>query len=492
MKYSNTTVAVRTTGHYINDQEHTGNDPESIEVWSPVDGTLIGNVPDANSEIVNQAALAGLESFPKWSETPVKERVQVLFKFKQLLEQDIDDIADLVHKENGKTHAEAKAEIEKGIEVVEFASSLPQIMNQELLEVSRGVDCFGRRYPLGVVAAITPFNFPAMVPLWMIPIAIGTGNTLILKPSEQVPLTANVLAQYLQKAGLPKGVFNVVHGGKQTVEAIVDNQHIKAIGFVGSSAVAKIVYEKGTLSGKRVLALGGAKNHLVVMPDAEPDSTASNIVASAFGCAGQRCMAASVLILVGKSDHILEKIIAEANKVQAGLNLGAVISETAKTKIETYIERAENSGAVILKDGRGAIVKGLEGGTYVNPTIIDGVQPGNECACDEIFGPVLTVLRVNTLEEALQIENANPYGNAAAIFTTSGGAARHFSNKASAGMIGVNIGVPVPREPFSFGGWNQSRFGYGDITGAEAVRFWTNLKKITQKWTAGASGNWMS
>ncbi|MGC4234898.1 MAG: CoA-acylating methylmalonate-semialdehyde dehydrogenase, partial [Niabella sp.] len=436
--------------------------------------------------------LSAAKAFTEWSRVPIKERVQVLFRFKQLLEHDIDKVADLVHKENGKTHAEAKAEIEKGIEVVEFAASLPQIMNQELLEVSRGIDCYSRRYPLGVVAAITPFNFPAMVPLWMIPIAIGTGNTLIHKPSEQVPLTANVLATYLQKAGLPKGVFNVVHGDKQTVQAIIDNPTIKAIGFVGSSAVAKIVYEKGTMNGKRVLALGGAKNHLIVMPDADPDSTASNIVASAFGCAGQRCMAASVVVLVGNSEHILDKIVSEAQKVKAGTNLGAVISLEAKARIEHYIERAQTNGASILLDGRHALVEDMENGTYVNPTIIDGVQPTNECACDEIFGPVLTVLRVNTLEEALQIENGNPYGNAAAIFTTNGGTARYFSDNTNAGMIGINIGVPVPREPFSFGGWNQSRYGYGDITGAEAIRFWTNLKKVTQKWTSNAPKNWMS
>jgi malonate-semialdehyde dehydrogenase (acetylating)/methylmalonate-semialdehyde dehydrogenase len=349
-----------------------------------------------------------------------------------------------------------------------------------------------RRYPLGVVAGITPFNFPAMVPMWMIPIAIGTGNSFILKPSEQVPLTANLLADYLQRAGLPNGVFNVVHGDKQTVEAIVDHADIKAIGFVGSSAVAKIVYQKGIMNGKRVLALGGAKNHLVVMPDADPEITAANVVASAYGCAGQRCMAASVLILVGNSNHILEKIIDEATKIQAGVNLGSVISIKAKERIENYIARAQNIGANILVDGRNAFVKGKENGTYVNPTIIEGVDPTNECACDEIFGPVLTVLRVKTLEEALAIENVNPYGNAAAIYTTNGGSARYFSDKASAGMIGVNVGVPVPREPFSFGGWNNSRFGYGDITGAEGIRFWTNLKKITQKWTANAAKNWMS
>jgi len=446
----------------------------------------------ADGNLVRDAVNVAKNAFASWSEVPVKDRAQVLFRFKQLVENDLNALAELVSEENGKTHSESKAEIEKGLEVTEFATSLPQIYNQELLEVSRGVDCASRRYPLGVVAGITPFNFPAMVPLWMIPIAIGTGNTFIHKPSEQVPLTPNVLAEYLQRAGLPKGVYNIVHGDKTTVEALLDNNDIKAVGFVGSSAVAKLVYQKGTMAGKRVLALGGAKNHLVVMPDADADITAANVAASAYGCAGQRCMAASVLILVGNSDHILEKIIAEAQKIRAGINLGAVISPAAKQRIENYITRAEQNGADILVDGRNAFVKGKEQGNYVNPTIIAGVEPTNECACDEIFGPVLTVLRVGSLDEALAIENANPYGNAAAIYTTNGGTARYFSEKASAGMIGVNIGVPVPREPFSFGGWNSSRFGYGDITGMDGVRFWTNLKKITTKWTASAAKNWMS
>ncbi len=483
---------IPSNGHFINGSETAEPYQEVLEVSSPVDGSVLGSVPNGDARHVQEAADAASQAFVKWSNTPIKDRIQVLFRFKHLVEENIDDIAQVTHSENGKTLAEAKAEIEKGIEVVEFAASLPQILHQESLEVSRGVDCFTKRYPLGVVAAITPFNFPAMVPLWMIPIAIATGNTLIHKPSEQVPLTANLLAAYFKKAGLPDGVYNIVHGNRQAVEAILDNPTIKAIGFVGSSSVAKLVYEKGTINGKRVLALGGAKNHLVVMPDADPGSTASNIVASAFGCAGQRCMAASVLILVGKTDHILAKIVEEAKKIRAGINLGAIISETAKTRIENYISNAEKEGASILLDGRNAIVENKEKGSYVNPTIIDGIEADNKCACDEIFGPVLSVLRVDSLEEALQIENKNPYGNAAAIFTTNGGTARYFSDKASAGMIGVNIGVPVPREPFSFGGWNQSRFGYGDITGMDAIHFWTNLKKTTQKWSSNPSHNWMS
>jgi malonate-semialdehyde dehydrogenase (acetylating) / methylmalonate-semialdehyde dehydrogenase len=489
---SEPTIAARVTGHYIQGEIIDSGTGKHIDVTSPLDGTLLGAVPDGDAQVVDRAVAAATEAFQTWGHLPVKERVQVLFKFKHLLEKDINDVADLVSKENGKTHLEAKAEIEKGIEVTEFATSLPQILQQETLEVSRGVECEQKRFPLGVVAGITPFNFPAMVPLWMIPIALGTGNTFILKPSEQVPLTANVLGDYLLQSGLPRGAFNVVHGSRPAVEAITDHRGIKAIGFVGSSAVAKIVHSRGTLSGKRVLALGGAKNHLVVMPDADPEMTATNVVASAYGCAGQRCMAASVLILVGNNEPILAKIISEAEKIRAGVNLGSVISPSAKERIESYITRAEKSGARILLEGRNTTVPGKEKGTYVNPTVIDNVPPNHEAACDEIFGPVLTVLRVKTLEEALAIENANPYGNAAAIYTTNGGTAKYFSDNASAGMIGINIGVPVPREPFSFGGWNNSRFGYGDITGMEGVRFWTNLKKVTTKWTASAAKNWMS
>jgi len=484
-------VSRKITGHYINGEDYNA-DTEMVTIKSPIDGSHLGEVPVASADTVDKAVLAAKDAFGPWSETTVKDRVQVLFRFKQLVEKDILEIAEIVSSENGKTISESRAEIEKGLEVTEFATSLPQIYQQEILEVSRGVTCRSVKYPLGVVAGITPFNFPAMVPLWMIPIAIGVGNTFIHKPSEQVPLSANVIAHYLTEAGLPKGVFNVVHGDKRAVDLVLDNQDIKAIGFVGSSAVAKIVYTKGTLNNKRVLALGGAKNHLIVMPDADPEMTASNVVASAYGCAGQRCMAASVLILVGDCDAILERIVEEAKKIEAGVNMGAVISQVAKDRIEGYISRAESNGARILVDGRNTTVLNKENGTYVNPTIIDGVTTDNEAACDEIFGPVLTVLRVNTLDEALEIENNNPYGNAASIYTLDGGTANYFSDRASSGMVGVNIGVPVPREPFGFGGWNSSRFGYGDITGIESVGFWTKTKKVTSKWKANATKNWMS
>jgi len=461
-------------------------------VHSPLDGRKLGEVEFADAAALDAAVTRAQAAFDGWSQTPVKDRVQPLFRFKQLVEDDIAALSKLVGDENGKTVAEAEAGIRKGLEVVEFACSLPAIQDGQLLEVSRGVDCFTRRYPLGVVAGITPFNFPAMVPLWMIPLAIASGNSFLLKPSEQVPLTGGRIGELLLEAGMPEHVYQVVHGGRETVEGLLDHPGIAAAAFVGSTRVAKLVHQRGTAAGKRVLALGGAKNHLVVVPDADPAITARNVVSSACGCAGQRCMAASVLILVGEADTILDAIEEEMRQVVAGENMGAIISAEAKQRIESYITRAEESGATLRLDGRGVEIPGKEDGHYVGATLIDGVEPGHEAACDEIFGPVLTVLRVDTLEQALEIENASPYGNAASIYTSSGATARHFEARASAGMIGVNIGVPVPREPFSFGGWNQSKFGEGDITGHDGLRFWTKTKKVTQKWTAGASQNWMS
>ncbi len=464
----------------------------ALPIESPWDGSSLGEVSLSGAREVDAAVAAAAGAFPAWGATPVKDRVQVLFKFKALVEANMEELSRLVSAENGKTPAEARAGIEKGLEVVEFACSLPQLIHGELLEVSAGVDCYTRRYPLGVVAGITPFNFPAMVPMWMFPIALACGNTFLLKPSEQVPLTPLRLAELFRDAGLPGGVFNVVQGARETVEALLDHPGIQAAAFVGSTPVAKLVYARGIAAGKRMLTLGGAKNHLVVVPDADVEVTAKNVVSSFTGCAGQRCMAASVLITVGACDHVVAAIAEAARGVRPGHEMGAVISRKAKDRIVSYIDAAAKEGAKLLLDGRGAKVAGRENGHYVGPTVIDGVTPAAACARDEIFGPVLTILRVKTLDEALEIENASPFGNAASIYTTSGAAARYFEMHASAGMIGVNIGVPVPREPFSFGGWNDSKFGAGDITGRDGVAFWTKPKKVTAKWSARAAANWMS
>ena len=478
--------------NYIDGKFVNANGERKLDVISPVDGTLLSTVPMSTPADINTAVLAAQKAFPAWSKTPIKERVQVFFRYKYLLEKNLQELAALCSEENGKTNGEAIAEIEKSIELTEFACSLPQLVTGEVLEVSRGVECRTEHVPLGVVASIVPFNFPSMVPNWTLPNAIALGNCMIMKPSEKVPLSTGRLAELLKEAGLPDGVFNVVHGDVEIVNAICDHPGIEAVSFVGSTRVAKIVYKRATGNYKRCLALGGAKNHLMVLPDAIPAMTAQNVAASMSGCAGQRCMAASAMIGVGNIDAIIDKICDEARKIIPGENLGAVINKESQQRIEKYITEAEEQGATILVDGRNAKVNGKENGTYVGPTVIDHVQPGMSVAKEEIFGPVISIMRTNTVDEALAIENSNPYGNAASVFTQNGGMARYIIERASAGMIGVNVGVPVPREPFSFGGWNESKFGVGDITGKSSIEFWTKLKKSTTKWNAESGVNWMS
>ena len=463
-----------------------------LDVTNPADGSVISRVPLSGASDLERAVDAARKAAPGWAATPIKERVQVFYKYKMLLEQNIDELAALISEENGKIRSEAAAEVLKSAELCEFACSLPQIVPGEVLEVSRGVECRVERYPVGVVASITPFNFPNMVANWTIPNALGLGNCMILKPSEQVPLSAGRIAELLADAGLPKGVLNVVHGGQEIVEAICDHPFIDTISFVGSTHVAKIVYRRGTHNLKRVLALGGAKNHLIVMPDAEPDMTSSNVVASMSGCAGQRCMAASVMMAVGKSDHIIDKMVSIVRSMAPGVHLGPVISKQAKERIERYITEAEEAGAKVLVDGRGYSVPGKENGYYVGPTLIDHVTPDMKIAQEEIFGPVMVIIRANDVDEALDVQHKSPYGNAASVFTERGSVARYVMEKASAGMVGVNVGVPVPREPFGFGGWNESKFGVGDITGRGSIELWTKSKKMTTKWNKEAGVNWMS
>jgi malonate-semialdehyde dehydrogenase (acetylating) / methylmalonate-semialdehyde dehydrogenase len=463
-----------------------------LDVISPLDGSKISSVPMSNASDLDAAVQSALAAFPEWSSRTLKERVQVLYKYRELLEKQKDELTELCHIENGKTWGESRAEIDKSIELTEFACSMPQIISNEVQEVSRGVEVRIDRKPLGVVASIAPFNFPNMVPHWTIPNAIALGNCMILKPSEIVPMSATRIAALLQEAGLPDGVFSIVNGGKETVEAICDHPDIKAVSFVGSTAVAKIVYKRATSNLKRCVALGGAKNHLIVLPDANEDMTASNVVASMAGCAGQRCMAAAVMVGVDKVDHIVQRMVIEAKKIVPGESLGSVISKAARERIEKYIDEAEAAGAKVLIDGRNTVVKGKEGGYYVGPTIIDYVTPDMTIAREEVFGPVIAIIRAKDLNEAILIENSSGYGNAAAVFTQSGGAAREVMERASAGMIGVNIGVPVPREPFPFGGWNDSKFGVCDITGKSSVEFWTQNKKTSVKWNPEAQTNWMS
>ncbi len=483
---------IRVLMNYVNGRWIDSRSTNLQPVMNPSVGQTIAKVPLSVPQDVDDAVASARKTFPVWSNTPVKERVQVFFRYKALMEKHMQELAALVHEENGKTIGESIAEVEKAIEVTEFACSMPQLLSGEVLEVSKGVECRIDRYPVGVVASITPFNFPNMVPNWTIPNALVLGNTMILKPSELVPLSSIRIAELLKEAGLPDGVFNIVHGGQEAVEAICDHPGIDAVTFVGSTKVAKLVYQRSTANLKRALCLGGAKNHLIVLPDAHEDMTASNVAASMSGCAGQRCMAASAMVAVGNVDHIIKKLCDESRKIIPGKNLGAVISKKAKERIEGYITEAEKQGAKVLVDGRNCVVEGKEEGFYVGPTVIDFVKPEMRIAREEVFGPVLAIMRADTVDDALKIENANPYGNAASVFTQSGGAARHVIEHASAGMIGVNIGVPVPREPFSFGGWNDSKFGAGDITGKSSIEFLTKPKKTTIKWNPESKVNWMS
>jgi len=465
---------------------------KTIPVWNPQNGEKLTKVTCSSKKELNNAVSSAKSAFYKWSNLTLKERVDVFYEFRNELKNNITSLANSICQENGKTFEEARAEILKGIELTEFACSMPQIIHDEIQEVSRGVECRSSHVPLGIVASITPFNFPIMVPMWTIPNAIVLGNCMILKPSEQTPVGASKIAELLKKSGLPDGVFNVINGNKNIVEAICDHEDISAISFVGSTKIAKNVYQRTTSNFKRCLSLGGAKNHLIVLPDANEEMASNDIIASMSGCAGQRCMAASAMLGVGKIDSIINKIASKAKTIVAGKNLGSVISEEAKIRIEKYIEEAEKNGAKIILDGRGVKVSGKENGYYVGPTILDHVKPEMKIAQEEVFGPVLAIIRTNEIDEAIAIENNSQYGNASSVYTQDGSLANYVTERVSAGMVGVNIGVPVPREPFSFGGWNESRFGVGDITGKSSINFWTQLKKRTSKWNQSAKKNWMS
>jgi malonate-semialdehyde dehydrogenase (acetylating)/methylmalonate-semialdehyde dehydrogenase len=483
--------------NWIGNKEVESKTTQYLPLHTPYTGETIGEVPLGTAQDVTDAVASAKAAFKLWSNTNIKERVQVMFKLKTLMERDFEQLKQLVSLENGKALAEAHGDVAKAIEVLEFGISIPNKISGPMQEVSNGIYCQVIKEPIGVVASIVPFNFPVMCPMWTIPIALTVGNTMILKPSEQVPLGAMKLAALLKEAGLPDGVLNIVHGGVDVVNAICDNTDIKAMSFVGSTKVAKIVYGRAAMAGKRVLALGGAKNHLILMPDANPETAPSQIVDSAMGCAGQRCMAASVMVAVGDCEKHIEGMVAYAKSIKLGEKLGTVINKQSVERITNYINAAEKMGAKVLVDGRNqkpenSDIKGLEGGYWVGATLLDNVSPDMPAGCEEIFGPVLSIIRVKTIEDALKIENSNPYGNAASIFTTSGASAQYLFRNANAGMNGVNVGVPVPREPFGFGGWNDSKFGNGDLTGDQGIDFWTQDRKITTKFIEPQVRNWMS
>jgi len=491
------TDTVATVPMLTNGKWQTSPSPRHSNVFNPSTGQIIAKVPLATKPEVEEIIRAAAAALPAWSATPVVERCRVLFRFRELLTQRFEELARLVTREHGKTLVEARASVQRGIEVVEFACGMPSmLMGQSLPDIARGVDCETVRHPVGVCAGITPFNFPAMVPMWMFPIALACGNTFILKPSEKVPLSANLLGQILTEAGCPPGVFNIVHGDKEAVDVLLTHELIAAISFVGSTTIAKYVYETGTHHGKRVQAAGGAKNHLIIMPDADLDQAVAALQASAFGCAGERCMAGSLALPVGNiAEKLVDALCQTANKMTVGptdtgqqVDMGPVISHEHLQRIESYLDIAKSEGATLALDGRtkahGARTVGS--GFFLNPSIIDQVHPNMKVAKEESFGPVLSVVRATTLEHALEIGQQSPYGNGASIFTSSGHAARQFKQHFNAGMIGINVGVPAPMAWFPFTGWNQSFFGDLHVQGTESIQFYTRQKTITTRWFASA------
>lgn len=477
--------------NWIGGQWVDGSTGQWLAIENPRHGMPIGKMTLSGAPDVAAAVESAKRALPAWKNTPMRERAQVLYKLKQLMERDLEELCWLVSHENGKTYAEGKGDVEKGIECVEYAASLHMMADGGQLDVSRGVNCRVVYEPLGIVAGIVPFNFPVMVPLWMVPNALMAGNAFILKPSEVVPYGAMKLAELLKEAGLADGLFQVVNGQRDAVEAIVDHPDIQAVGFVGSTKVAKILYGRGAATGKRMLCLGSAKNHVIVVPDADVELTSSNVVASSYGCAGQRCMASSLMVAVGDVQNIIDATVAHVKKIELGKDMGSVISKAAVERIHNYIDQAEKLGAKVLVDGRGAKLAG-NNGYWVGPTVLDNVTLDMPAGCEEIFGPVLSIVHQPTLDAAISLQHKSLYANGAAIFTTRGAVARYAVEKLEAGMVGVNVGVPVPREPFSFGGFNSSKFGHGDMTGWDGFRFWSRPKKITEKWAVYSDASWMS
>ncbi|MRJ78123.1 CoA-acylating methylmalonate-semialdehyde dehydrogenase [Aeromicrobium sp. SMF47] len=476
--------------HYIGGRSFEGESDRFGDVYDPARGIAKSQVRLATAGDVDAAVQAARTAFETWGETSVTARSRVMFAFRQLLVEHEDELAALISSEHGKTLDDARGEVVRGREVVEFACGIPQLLKGEYSDsVSGGVDSHTFRQPIGVVAGITPFNFPIMVPLWMHPVAIATGNTFILKPSERVPGASDLVARLYTEAGLPDGVFNVVHGDKVAVDAILEHPDIAGVSFVGSTPIARYVHENASRTGKRVQALGGAKNHAVVMPDADLDFAADHIVAAGYGSAGQRCMAISAVVAVGPvADALVEKIRERSVdlKVSVGTDpdaeMGPVVTAAARDRVVDYIGQGEADGATVVVDGRDLVVEEFEEGFFVGPSLLDGVTTDMSVYTDEIFGPVLTVLRVPTLEAALELINSNPYGNGTAVFTSSGEVARTFQRKVQVGMIGINVPVPVPMAFHSFGGWKDSLFGDHHIHGPEGVRFYTQAKVVTTRW----------
>jgi malonate-semialdehyde dehydrogenase (acetylating)/methylmalonate-semialdehyde dehydrogenase len=485
---------MRTIQHWIAGRATSGPQNRRAPVYNPATGAQQAQVVLGSTEDVHSAIAAARDAFPAWSQTSISKRSKILFAFRELVNRHAIELAELITDEHGKVLSDALGEVQRGLEVVEFACGIPTLLKGDYSDqVSTGVDSFSYREPLGVVAGITPFNFPVMVPMWMFPVAIACGNTFVLKPSERDPSPSVRIAELWQEAGLPDGVFNVVHGDKVAVDTILDSPDVAAVSFVGSTPIARYIHQRGSSGGKRVQALGGAKNHAIVLPDADLDFAADHLAAAAFGSAGERCMAISAAVAVGSAaDGIVDAVSRRARQVKVGSGrepdseMGPVVTRDAQERIVGLIGTGEAQGADIAVDGRGFTVPGHENGFFVGPTVIDRVTTSMDVYQEEIFGPVLSVVRCDDVDDAIALINSNPYGNGTAIFTDSGEAARRFHRGVNVGMIGINVPVPVPMAFYSFGGWKHSLFGDKHVHGPEGVSFYTRAKVITSRWPRAA------
>ncbi len=481
--------------HWINGKSWTGKTDKKGDVFNPATGLKTGEVDFADIATIDEAINSAHNAFPGWRDTSLTKRAQIIFKFRELLNDKKDELAKIITSEHGKVISDALGEVTRGQEVVEFACGIPHLLKGGFSEgVSSGVDVYSIRQPLGVVAGITPFNFPAMVPMWFFPVAIAAGNTFVLKPSEKDPSAAIWLAKLWKEAGLPDGVFNVINGDKVAVDRLLESPKVKAVSFVGSTPIAKYVYENGTKNGKRVQALGGAKNHMVVLPDADLDLTADAAINAGFGSAGERCMAISVVVAVEPvADELIKRIVDRMGKLVTGdgtknSDMGPLVTKQHRDKVASYIEAGIQQGATAVVDGRNVQADGAKEGYWLGPTLFDHVKTNMTIYTDEIFGPVLSVVRVKSYEEALKLVNDHPYGNGTAIFTNDGGAARRFQNEIEVGMVGVNVPIPVPVAYYSFGGWKNSLFGDSHAHGVEGVHFYTRGKVVTSRWLDPSHG----
>src|SRR4051794_26308469 len=479
-----------TIEHWIGGAFTAGSSDRRGPVFNPATGQQQHEVVLASPADVDAAVTAAKSAFEDWSQASLSRRTKVMFSFRELVNARTKQLAEIISDEHGKVLSDAAGEVQRGLEVVEFACGIPQLLKGDYSDqASTNVDVFSFREPLGVCAGITPFNFPAMVPMWMHPVAIACGNTFVLKPSERDPSASNYVAELWREAGLPDGVFNVVHGDKMAVDAILDHPDIAAVSFVGSTPIARYIHQRGTANGKRVQALGGAKNHAIVLPDADLEFAADHLAAAAYGSAGERCMAISATIAVGSvGDELIDVLDRRSRAVRVGpgrepgSDMGPIVTQASRDRIVSLITSGEESGAKVVVDGRDLVVPGHENGFFVGPTLVDQVSPTMDVYKEEIFGPVLSVLRAGTVDEAIDLINANPYGNGTAIFTSHGGAARKFARGVKVGMIGINVPVPVPMAYHSFGGWKNSLFGEHHVHGPDGVRFYTRAKVVTQRW----------